>query len=269
MREDPVRILRAVRFVCKLGFEIEPPTYAAMKAAIGDLPRCSPSRLQEETFRLLRGGIAKPALEMLASLDALRLLLPPLWRFLEEAKPEERETFFACAGALDDWISKERSCSDAAVLACLTMAVTNPLQPETYLQNAAKLHEFLRELKRDIALPKRVAEACRNLLSAQRILAGQRKYKGGLKQFREHALFAETLTVFEIWNAATAQFSEELRAWKEERVPVLKVPSRKRKPLHHRSLQARSPAETLAGPSAPDSVPDSMPDNAQTTKALH
>ena len=253
MREDPVRILRAVRFVCKLGFEIEPPTYAAMKAAVGDLPRCSPSRLLEETFRLLRGGVAKPALEMLISLDALKLLLPPLWRFLEEATPEERKTFFACVSVLDAWLSQERSCSDAVVLACLTMTVANPLEPENYVQNVAKLHEFLRELKRDIAVPKRVAEGCRNLLSAQRILAGQRKYKGGLKNFREHALFAEALTVFEIWNAATAQFPEELKAWKSEREPALKASSRKkRKPMNARSLRVRFLEDTSGEPVVSD-----------------
>ena len=260
MREDPVRILRAVRFMCKLGFEIEPPTYAAMKSAIEDLPRCSPSRLLEETFRLLRGGIAKPALEVLISLDALRLLLPPLWRFLEEATEEERKTFFACVGVLDTWLSGEKSCSDAVVLACLTMALANPLEPETYVQNVAKLHEFLKELKRDIALPRRVAEGCRSLLSAQRILAGQRKYKGGLGQFREHALYAEALTVFEVWSSATGQFSEELKAWKEERAPALKVSSKKRKPMSLRSLRPPLREDSLPAPDSPlDSAPDSLP----------
>jgi len=245
MREDPVRILRAVRFVCKLGFEIEQPTYAAMKAAIGELPRCSPSRLLEETFRLLRGGIAKPALEMLVSLEALKLLLPPLWRFLEEATEEERKTFFACAAVLDDWVAQGKPCSDVVVLACLTISVANPLEPEAYVHNAAKLHAFLRELKRDIALPKRIAEGCRSVLSAQRILAGQRKYKGGLKLFRENALFEEALTVFEMWSAATGQFSEELKAWKQEREPALKAsPRRKRKPLHTRSLRAAQAEDT-------------------------
>ncbi|MFY0574487.1 hypothetical protein ACN28S_09130 [Cystobacter fuscus] len=38
MREDPVRILRAVRFASKLGLDIESRTYAAMEGAVEDLP---------------------------------------------------------------------------------------------------------------------------------------------------------------------------------------------------------------------------------------
>ena len=45
IREDPVRILRAVRFACRLHFEIEPCTYAALEGAVEDLPRCAPARV--------------------------------------------------------------------------------------------------------------------------------------------------------------------------------------------------------------------------------
>ncbi|MCL2177823.1 MAG: polynucleotide adenylyltransferase PcnB [Proteobacteria bacterium] len=252
MREDPVRILRAVRFVCKLGFEIEPPTYAAMKAAVGDLPKCSSSRLVEEMFRLLRGGIAKPALQMLMALGALELLFPPLWRFLNEATEEERETFFACVSALDTWLADGKNCSDAVILACLMMVVANPFQLEQQEENMQKLQGFLRELKRDICLPKRVAEGCRNLLLVQRFLAGQRKYKGGLHRFREYVFFEEAMLVFEVWNVATGQFSEELRVWKEGREPALKASAKR--PKRRKPSAELSPENGLA---APDGVQDS------------
>src|SRR5262245_30168114 len=88
MREAPVRILRAVRFACKLDLDIESRTYAAMEGVVEDLPRCAPPRLLEETFRLIRGGVAAPALKLLAALDALRILLPPIDRFLRGGGPE-------------------------------------------------------------------------------------------------------------------------------------------------------------------------------------
>ena len=44
LREDPVRILRAVRFCAKLNFDIESRTYAAMEATVEDLSRCSAPR---------------------------------------------------------------------------------------------------------------------------------------------------------------------------------------------------------------------------------
>src|SRR6184192_1197996 len=42
MREDPVRILRAIRFAAKCGLRIEPETLVAMKKHVAEIPRCAP-----------------------------------------------------------------------------------------------------------------------------------------------------------------------------------------------------------------------------------
>ncbi len=57
LREDPVRLLRAVRFAAKLDFEIEPETWSAMRHSVAELSRCAPARVFEETLRLLRSGV--------------------------------------------------------------------------------------------------------------------------------------------------------------------------------------------------------------------
>ena len=64
-REDPVRLIRAVRFAAKLGFEIEPKTRAPMAAALELLENVPPSRLFDEMIKLMQTGHA------LASVDAL------------------------------------------------------------------------------------------------------------------------------------------------------------------------------------------------------
>ncbi len=65
-REDPVRIVRAVRFAAKLGFEIEPKTRAPIQAMSALLDNVPPSRLFDEMIKLLQTGHA------LASLAELR-----------------------------------------------------------------------------------------------------------------------------------------------------------------------------------------------------
>ena len=65
-REDPVRIIRAVRFAAKLGFEIEPKTRAPIRAMSALLENVPPSRLFDEMIKLLQTGHA------LASLAELR-----------------------------------------------------------------------------------------------------------------------------------------------------------------------------------------------------
>ncbi len=65
-REDPVRIVRAVRFAAKLGFDLEPKTRAPVKAMAELLANVPGSRLFDEMIKLLQTG------HSLASLDELR-----------------------------------------------------------------------------------------------------------------------------------------------------------------------------------------------------
>ena len=78
IREDPVRILRAVRFAAKMGFEIEPATRAAIETHRGDLAKASVPRLVEETFRTLGVGSGADALMLLEQLGLLDALLPAI-----------------------------------------------------------------------------------------------------------------------------------------------------------------------------------------------
>ncbi|HUL58494.1 MAG TPA: poly(A) polymerase, partial [Anaeromyxobacteraceae bacterium] len=71
MREDPVRALRAVRFASRLGFTIAPDTFEAMRRHAGELARCAPARVLEETFKLLRCGGSARAFELLRASGAL------------------------------------------------------------------------------------------------------------------------------------------------------------------------------------------------------
>jgi len=224
LREDPVRILRAVRFACKLGFDFEPRTYAAMEGAVEDLPRCSAPRLLEETFRLIRGGTARDSLKLLRALDALKLLVPPIDEHLRNADAEGVEEFFSFAEALDAQIAEGQVFDDSQVLACilLPLALATPEPPlgsDGRLQVATGIEKLLSELVRTSRLPRRIAERCRMILLAQKTLSGQRRRRGGLASFRRHPLFSEALKVFEVWVLATGERYHELELWKSGGAP--------------------------------------------------
>ncbi len=76
MREDPVRMMRAVRFAAKLGFEIEAVTRAAIERNSADLLKASVPRLVEETYRTLSQPDAARALVLMENLGLLEQLLP-------------------------------------------------------------------------------------------------------------------------------------------------------------------------------------------------
>lgn len=77
-QEDPVRILRAIKFAARLNFTIEPVTYAALLRHRDEIRKCAPPRVLEELYRLLRGGAAKRSMELLTETGVDVVLAPQL-----------------------------------------------------------------------------------------------------------------------------------------------------------------------------------------------
>ncbi|MDP2274495.1 MAG: poly(A) polymerase [Archangium sp.] len=227
MREDPVRILRAVRFAGKLGLDIESRTYAAMEGAVEDLQRCSAPRLLEETFRLLRGGYARPALQLVGALDALRSLLPPVHEYIAGQDVEGQTEYWRFVDAMDASVRRKANFDDSMLLASILLPISldEPEQAGADDENgkpptvAQAIEQLLSELVQKARLPRRIAERCRMILMAQRTLAGLRRRRGGLMGFRGHPLFNESLAVFEVWVAATGEHQEQLEKWKTGAAP--------------------------------------------------
>ncbi len=77
-QEDPVRMLRAVKFAARLDFSIEPETYDALVRHRREILKCAPPRVLEEIYRMLRGGAARKSLRLLLDTGLARVLSPAL-----------------------------------------------------------------------------------------------------------------------------------------------------------------------------------------------
>jgi poly(A) polymerase len=75
-REDPVRMLRAVRLAAKLEFDIAPETAEPIERLGGLLREVPPARLFEETLKLFQAGHAVRTFELLMKYGLLRYLFP-------------------------------------------------------------------------------------------------------------------------------------------------------------------------------------------------
>jgi len=82
-REDPVRLLRAVRFAAKLGFRVEPATEAPLRTLAALLESVPPARLFDEVLKLFLGGHARPAYELLRRYGQFGQLFPAVDRLLD------------------------------------------------------------------------------------------------------------------------------------------------------------------------------------------
>lgn len=102
-REDPVRIIRVVRFAAKLGFEIEPKTRAPIKEMAALLDNVPQSRTFDEMIKLLQTGHALASIEELRKQGLHRGVFPVLDVALDEAhRHDGREKFVQLALADTD-----------------------------------------------------------------------------------------------------------------------------------------------------------------------
>lgn len=83
-REDPVRMMRAVRFAAKLDFDIHRDSEKAILRHHAEIGNASPPRLFEEVSRLFNVGAAK-AFALLSDLKLMGDLLPALQSYIEES----------------------------------------------------------------------------------------------------------------------------------------------------------------------------------------
>jgi poly(A) polymerase len=90
MREDPVRMIRAVALASRLEFTIDPPLNEAIRLHRREIALSAPPRLLEEYYKILRAGASERTFRWLADLGLLepisgelhRGAAEPLWRSL-------------------------------------------------------------------------------------------------------------------------------------------------------------------------------------------
>jgi len=88
-QEDHLRILRAVRFAARFGFEIEPATAAAMRRLAPKIHAVSRERVRDELTKMLTEGHARRAFELLDETGLLAELLPEIARMKGVEQPPQ------------------------------------------------------------------------------------------------------------------------------------------------------------------------------------
>lgn len=77
-RDDPLRLLRAVRFASALGFDIEPETAVSIQLCSAQLEKISRERVRDEMSRMVTGPSPDAALRWLVDLGLMEHIVPEL-----------------------------------------------------------------------------------------------------------------------------------------------------------------------------------------------
>lgn len=148
-REDPVRMMRAIKFSSRLGFKIERGTKKAIEELHANILTAARARLCEEIFRLFPYGESEKAFKMMWKFGLLGDLLPELAEFIAK-DGGLRSSTWKYLSALDDYekAMRERGseASNAIRTAGLYMAMAKS-------GNAAP-HDVVKTLTRAFNVPK-------------------------------------------------------------------------------------------------------------------
>jgi len=92
IKEDHLRILRAVRFKNAYDFQYHPETYQAIKKHVHLIKDISAERVADELNKMIMGMRPGQAFEELFEIDALDIILPELTKLKGLAQPKEYHT---------------------------------------------------------------------------------------------------------------------------------------------------------------------------------
>jgi poly(A) polymerase len=88
-KQDPVRMIRLLKFQARFGFDVDSPTRLALLDCRQDIAKSSSARILEEILRMLESTTAQPFIRLLAEHGLLQSMMPTLAEFLESPEGEE------------------------------------------------------------------------------------------------------------------------------------------------------------------------------------
>src|SRR5688572_18902337 len=216
-REDPIRILRAIKFAARLGFDIDPEAYAALLTYRGEIAKCAPPRVLEELYRLLRGGAARRSLELLDVTGVLGVLSTDLASLLgREGDHEGAARLFGALERLDAHVADGFQPSNSLILGLLCAPfVHDALYAEDEGDQAGVLEEIMQPIVEGLRVSRRDAERLRHLLLVQRRIGPSRRRRGRPAALARREFFPDALILFELVNGETdPELAVELQRWR-------------------------------------------------------
>ena len=233
-REDPVRMLRVVRFAARLKFDIEASTHSAI-AETGTLLRdIPPARLFDEWLKLFMNGFSAPTCVLLREHGLLTHLMG---NGVEDALNASvaRQLQYQAMTNTDRRVAEERPVTPAFLLAALFWPATEQRAAELAARGESALQamhsagqQVVQEACQHLAIPKRFSFAMRDIWDLQPRL--ERRQPKKIKDLLSHRWFRAAFDLRLLREASSGDSDECSAFWsaQQQQYPEL-VGSRREK----------------------------------------
>ena len=218
-REDPIRMIRAVRFASRLDFTLDSDTEDAIHKHGEELAKAAPARLLEEICRLFAFSSGWKAVRLLASTGLLKVILPEVAEALDSSG--EGELFWKRLKALDEG---DTVLPDATPALIFSVLLLDPMK-KRYGRDWAyedfpklkfdKVHSFLEPLSQRLRFPRKMVDRIVHIYLSQHRFLNPGGKKGALANFVTQDSFHESLALSEILLATEGGQQTRLNQWRD------------------------------------------------------
>lgn len=201
-KEDPVRMLRALRFAAKLDFDIDPATDKPIREHADYLSHIPAARLFEEVLKLFMSGYAADILPLLKDYGLMQYLLPSTDACLEKGPEHSKKLVLLAARNTDRRIKNNQRVTPAFIYAAVLWPAVQAEMESLVNEQGMAPQEALQQASQGIVsqqlsfttIPKRFLIPMREIWTLQLRLPrrqGRRAY-----QLMEHPRFRAAYDFF-------------------------------------------------------------------------
>jgi len=240
-RQDPVRMLRLLKFQARFGFEVDSHARIALLECRSEITKSSPVRILEELLRMLESSTSEPFFRLMTEQGLMQYLLPNLASYLES---DDGEEVYSYLHEVDTTFHEpplpllDRS----VLLACLVFPLLQKRIQTKFIDREkiphlgeiyAETHKLLDEIFYPFFhLPRRIRISLGAILTGQfRLTPLEKRKKGGKLRVPRDPEFAKSLKFLEVRCAIEPGLQQFWEEWQEAlTAPVKPAPRKRRRP---------------------------------------
>jgi len=211
-REDPVRMLRAIKFAARFGFTFEPATDRALRELQGEILKASRFRVTEEIFRILTQPNRAAGLRMLGEYGFMGVLYPEWSIAVGDDGFTQVADYFV---AVDEAADEERYFPLEVLTAGLFIPLLDSvdLGRDQFHQVAARVTQEVRQLGQRMDLPKRLVNSAVEIMRGQLYLLFFAHLGKRVKRYVSAPFFDLVWRVHELAFGHMTELDEMREAW--------------------------------------------------------